>query len=274
MDGGRNISVFNNISYNNGNGLSLGCENGGNAEARNIDIFNNLIYSNDNHGMVFGANSGNVKMSTVRNNTFIKNGTYQNWTSEISIQKTDSCFIFQNVLLPLTNFHYAASIFGYLTTNLLFDNNLAYRFSGDQSDIIYPGNPAQFMATNTLVQDPMLISSNVASLDARLQSSSPAVNAGNSLYGAVSTTDLSEEFRIVNGKIDLGAYERQDGGCPEILAIDNTNIILGKMIASQKIVLKNQISTQFELSLYAPIIEIIGQCHFTEPVQVSPIGCP
>ncbi|MBK9688077.1 MAG: hypothetical protein IPO65_10080 [Saprospiraceae bacterium] len=117
-----------------------------------------MVFDNDNHGIVFGANAGLVKKCLLRNNTFFQNGTIQNWTSEISIQNTDSCQIFQNILIPISDLHYAASIFGYTTTNMVFDNNLAYRYSGNQNDLIYTGSPVQFTTTNTLMANPLLAS--------------------------------------------------------------------------------------------------------------------
>ncbi|MBK7010434.1 MAG: hypothetical protein IPH36_18245 [Saprospiraceae bacterium] len=99
-----------------------------------------------------------MKKCFLRNNTFFQNGTIQNWTSEISIQNTDSCQIFQNILIPISDLHYAASIFGYTTTNMVFDNNLAYRYSGNQNDLIYTGSPVQFTATVHCCGQPTLAS--------------------------------------------------------------------------------------------------------------------
>lgn len=49
VDGGKNIKLFNNICYKNGNGMFIGCENAG-FSAENIIAMNNIIYNNDNNG--------------------------------------------------------------------------------------------------------------------------------------------------------------------------------------------------------------------------------
>ena len=62
------------------------------------------------------------------------------------------------------------------------------------------GGPGNFTT------DPLLV--NQAGGDFHLQSTSPCINAGNNIY-ATSATDLDGNPRIVDGTVDVGAYEYQ-----------------------------------------------------------------
>ncbi|MBK8852421.1 MAG: hypothetical protein IPN73_20010 [Saprospiraceae bacterium] len=273
VDGGRNIQVFNNWVYQNGNGLSLGCENGGSSTAADVSFYNNVVFDNDNHGIVFGANAGLVKKCLLRNNTFFQNGTIQNWTSEISIQNTDSCQIFQNILIPISDLHYAASIFGYSTTNMVFDNNLAYRYSGNQNDLIYTGSPVQFTATGTVVANPLLASPFAPVRNFSLNAGSPAINIGKLIYGFPSTLDALGGYRLVNGKVDAGAIENQNGGCPGSLNIDAASIWGGLFTASSQILFTGNQSFLPGTAIFAPAVSFSGIIPITDVVLVSGSGC-
>ena len=273
VDGGRNIKVFNNWVYQNGNGLSLGCENGGQSTASDVSFYNNVVYENDNHGIVFGANTGLVKNCILRNNTFFQNGTIQNWTSEISIQKTDSCSIVQNILIPISDLHYAASIFGYTTTNMVFDNNLAYRYSGNQNDLVYTGSPSQFSAMNTLISNPLLFSPFAPVRNFSLTAGSPAINAGQIIYGVPSILDALAGYRLVNGKTDLGSLENQNGGCPVSLSIDVSHIWGGLFTASSQLLFSGNQSFLPGTAIFAPAVSFSGNVVITDVVLLSGTGC-
>lgn len=273
VDGGGKIQVFNNWSYQNGNGLSLGCENGGSSTAAEVSFYNNVVFDNDNHGIVFGANAGLVKKSLLRNNTFFQNGTIQNWTSEISIQNTDSCQIFQNILIPISDLHYAASIFGYTTTNMVFDNNLAYRYSGNQNDLIYTGSPVQFTTTNTLMANPILASPFAPVRNFSLNAGSPAINVGQINYGIPSVLDAQGSYRLVNGKVDAGALENQNGGCPGSLTIDTSHIWGGLFTASSQLLFSGNQPFLPGTAIFAPSVSFSGIIPIADVVLVSGSGC-
>jgi hypothetical protein len=271
VDGGRDILVFANVVYNNGNGLSLGCENGGSSLASFVSFFNNRVYQNDNHGIVFGANAGQVKKCVFRNNTCYQNGTIQNWTSEVSIQKTDSCQILQNILIPLSNLHYAASIFGYTTTQLTFDNNLAYRYTAYQADLIYTGSPVQFTPVNTLVADPQMV--NPSSFDFGLLDASVCINSGLAAYGIPAHTDAVGNERLVNGNIDLGALENTDGGCPGIHTVGSGQLLDGIFTASQKVVFASNATTLLPVLVKCPDVQINSPLTLHALLTVQSLGC-
>jgi Right handed beta helix region len=93
-DGARDVSIFGNKSYQNGNGMSVGCENPG-FVSRNIKVYNNIVYDNDNIGIYFGSNAAGslIKQCTLKNNTFFNNGNLGMFYSEVSLQNGDSSSI-------------------------------------------------------------------------------------------------------------------------------------------------------------------------------------
>ncbi|MEZ0609767.1 choice-of-anchor Q domain-containing protein [Fibrella sp. WM1] len=277
VDGGRRIQVIGNISHHNGNGLSVGCENANNA-AREILVANNLVYDNDNHGLVFGSatSTSHVKRSTVINNTLFQNGSFAIYRLEVFLQRSDSCQIANNIAIPRTDSHYGIGIFGYTASNLTVTNNLLYRYTGNSADLYVPGSPAQFNPQNTLTVNPAFVNPNLTNLNLTLQISSPAVNSGTNQYGTPSTTDLSGQFRVVNGTLDMGAYERQDGACPETLTVTSLHLLSGKFVARQRVEFTNATYLLDEpLTIASPRVRLAGTLKGNKLVRISPqTGCP
>jgi predicted outer membrane repeat protein len=56
--------------------------------------------------------------------------------------------------------------------------------------------------------------------DFRLQSISPCIDAGNNAATGVSSTDLDGRARVVNGRVDMGAYEYGAGSSPPTQNVD------------------------------------------------------
>jgi hypothetical protein len=274
VDGGANIRVLNNKSYNNGNGISIGCENTG-LTARNILVMHNLVYNNDNHGIVFGSNAGIVKKSTVLNNSFFKNGWIQPFTLEINLQNSDSCVIANNIAIPRTNSHYGIGIFGYAASNLTVTNNLLYRYNGYTPDLYVPGTPVQFNAINSFTNDPKFIDTTLANLNLYIQPTSSVINNGTAAFGIPTTKDAAGLYRVVNGAIDIGAYERQDGGCPTLFTITDAQLLMGSFVASQSIQLNRAGITTISNPLLwsSPLINIISPITLNAPLYINAVGC-
>jgi hypothetical protein len=66
--------------------------------------------------------------------------------------------------------------------------------------------PSGFKGTGSITNDPLFIDRVGGNL--RLQAGSPCINAGNNAY-ATTATDLDGNPRVVNGTVDIGAYEFQ-----------------------------------------------------------------
>ncbi len=208
VDGGKDILVEHNTSYSNGNGISVGCENAGKT-AENITVRNNFVYDNDNHGIVFGANTGNVLTSTVRNNTLLKNGSMEMFGGEIALQKSSNCTVANNVLYARSSTHFAIGIFAYTATGLLIDHNLLYRVGGNTAALIQAGNGSVLPTdVNSILVNPLLVNDNLPLPDLHLQSTSPAINAGNNTYLVAGELDIDGDARQINGTVEIGADER------------------------------------------------------------------
>ncbi len=99
------------------------------------------------------------------------------------------------------NLSFQIVVYPIFTSNqLIIDFNLIYGFRGIEE--------GETKGTNYVEGNPLFIEFNSA--DYHLNSSSPAINAGsNSYLSSDVTKDLDDNPRIVGGKVDIGAYERQ-----------------------------------------------------------------
>jgi hypothetical protein len=278
VDGGKNIKILNNRSYRNGNGFSIGCENNG-FTTSGITVMNNLAYDNDNTGLIFGSNqpASVVKTSTIINNTFFRDGSIPQNTSVISLQRTDSCVIANNIIVPRSELHHGIAIFGAVTTNLTVQRNLFFRLynNGFLADFYVPGTPAQFTPLDTINLNPQFIDTTLANPNLSINNASAAINKGSNTYPLISDIDAAGNYRIVNGTIDIGAFERQDGGCPGIFTINDTHILKGKFVAAQQIIFnRSQPAILTSPMLWSsPLVSLLSPVQLFSAVTVSPAGC-
>jgi Right handed beta helix region len=278
VDGGKNITILNCKSYQNGNGISVGCENNG-FTAPGITVMNNIVYDNDNSGLVFGSNkpASVVKNSTIINNTFFRDGSILLNTSVISLQRTDSCIIANNIIIPRTELHHGIAIFNNTTTNLTVHRNLFYRLYniGFLADFYVAGAPAQFVPMDTINLDPQLIDTSLTSPNLAINSTSAAINQGTTAYTLASDIDASGNYRIVNGTVDIGAFERQDGGCPAVFTINDTHVLKGKFVASQQIIFNRSQPAMLTSPMLwsSPLVNLLSPVQLFSAITVSPAGC-
>jgi hypothetical protein len=220
VDGGKWINIEGNTSFNNGAGITVGCENDG-YTADGINIRSNFIYNNKEAGLVLGANAPNSKMtySSVTNNTLFKNYTNGGWGGEISLQNTDNVNISNNIIQSASNIVIIA-LLGFTSTNLSMNYNRYYTLSGSTNTITFDWGANGFYTTlaafkagtgldaNATYGIPTFVNANAGSLNLHLASGSACVNAGNpSFVAATGEYDIDGQARVQNGRVDIGADE-------------------------------------------------------------------
>jgi len=221
IDGGKNIVVENNLSYNNGYGGEIGCEENG--ETANVIFRNNVFHHNASAGMHFGGydsnTTGKVVNSQIYNNTFYQNDTDGHQNGSFILTKSENCKIFNNIF-----FINAQNVFLYAyrtQTNLYFDYNLVYSANGDPTTIettvdgennggtSYTGLTPFYTATgygaHSLYGAPLF--ANAANADFHIATNSPAINAGDPAHTPDPVeVDLDGAARAVQA-VDIGVDE-------------------------------------------------------------------
>jgi len=222
VDGGKWINIEGNISFNNGAGITVGCENANNT-AEGINIRSNFIYNNKEAGLVIGSNAAGSKVvwSTANNNTLFKNYTNGGWGGEISLQNTDHITLSNNIVQSASNIVVIA-LLGYTSTNLAMDYNRYYTSSGSASTITFDWGGINGVTYGTLATfktgtgldahstygNPSLVNSAAGSLNLHLASGSACINAGNPSFVPVSgELDIDKQSRKQNNRVDIGADE-------------------------------------------------------------------
>ncbi|PWA06115.1 T9SS type A sorting domain-containing protein [Flavobacterium psychrotolerans] len=224
IDGGWNITVEKNESFNNSLGIEIGCEKNGTTE--NIVVKNNIFYNNLNCGIYLGGynlnTTGQVKNATIRNNSFFQNDTNNGGNGEIQITKATNCKIENNIFYA-TNQKIILSYAKGLNPNPsnTFDYNCWFTPNNDSNDlkIVVPPNTIYtnfFSYVSATKQDvhsfyssPNIANNILTSLNMSLNSKSPCINSGNkSTAISPNETDFLGSNRIL-GSIDIGAIESQ-----------------------------------------------------------------
>jgi hypothetical protein len=223
----RNNIVYNNKTlvkwvskkdYSDGNGIILDDNKNTQISATpykgSFLVENNLCYSNGGSG---------VYIMSTENALFRNNTSY--WNSNETAKGTGVgelvCYDSTNVTW-VNNVGWANPLYGPVyaivddgawgnNKNITWKNNLSFNGTVGQSSVrIAKTTTTSLDATNKLGINPLFVnpSINPALADFKLQSDSPAVNAGTSTLG-VTTFDLAGAARVQGGNIDMGAYESQ-----------------------------------------------------------------
>jgi serralysin len=223
---GFHIIVKDNISYNNaevdinathwdGNGITFDDFNcspnsdpGYQPYVQKSLVDNNLCFGNGGAGFMTGG--GGSSYVTVRNNTFFDNYLDKQNTAtlrgEITVFKSHDMVVVNNICAanPTANSNNRAFVDASTGAagnvwrcNLSFSGN-----PGDASTSLYESQSAITAANgNILGADPLFVNMKEGNL--RLQSGSPAINAGTNAFG-VPVRDLAG--RVRSGKVDMGVY--------------------------------------------------------------------
>ncbi len=220
IDGGQNIIVENNLSYQNQYGIEVGNEHTGTVTA-NITVRNNVFHTNQNMGILVGGYNGNVQYVTVTGNTTYGNNTGGDWGAELYFSEKCSDITVKNNIFYANNTQNIIVLAEGADTepaNLTLDYNLYCNAGGENAANFdwfgdsYDGLLADFQKSghdaNSFFADPKL--ANVSGADFHLTATSPAINAGDPGYTpAAGETDMDGNPRVFGGRVDIGAYEYQ-----------------------------------------------------------------
>ncbi len=190
------VQVFNNLVYNCHEGIILSSELGNRAD--NLSVYNNLVYD------CAGYNMG--VMDWVSGTYLLNNVIFENNTLAQTVMTNGPSFYPQ-----------ALDLYAPQGTNIVIRNNIFYNYLSGNLITAAHGTPtAQVfkysnlssngttatIGTNSVLADPKFV--NPAIRNYRLQSSSPAINAG-------ATNNLAFDLDFLNrpasNRCDIGAYE-------------------------------------------------------------------
>ena len=190
-------------------------------------VENNLCYENGGAGIQLYV-SNNI---TVRNNTCYNNQlrrSKETWRGNISASCCANVLFVNNISVVSTNLRAdgGSSDWSYFSSNSAFGafgltgdsyaknytffNNIAYNLDEPKSDAITAQGiviALKGVNNNKIATDPLLVNAGkLITSDFRLKPGSPAIDAGTSEFRNAET-DLDNKSRIINGTIDIGAYE-------------------------------------------------------------------
>jgi hypothetical protein len=238
VDGGQNILIERNIVHDCDVGLEIGCENHGKI-ASGMIVRENLLYNNDKRGLSFGGYNypatGTVTNSVFLNNTVFNNDVLKTDEGELYVEYAQNCIVKNNIFYSSDQNKLITTAFGKATGNV-FDYNFYYSPVGE-ADITIDWNGTVYTGfdnfrngtgqdSHSAFGDPQFVSASVSSPDLHLQSSSPAINAGDTAFAPASgEVDFEGSNRIVDSRVDAGAYEyhRMNPSPPVLLAVEGSS---------------------------------------------------
>jgi hypothetical protein len=219
VDGGQNITIADNVTYQSDLGLEIGAEN--KVIASGIVVEDNVIYNNDKAGIVFGGYKytvGRVENCSFINNTVYNNDTLGKGYGQLWIQWASNNTVTNNIFYAAANNVLVSSFIANSNVNNALDHNLYFAAAGAQrakfiwNGHTYTGYPSYQTGTgedaNSVFADPLF--ANAGAADFHLNAGSPAIDAGSSTAGQFDPVDFSGQTRGVPP--DIGAYENEGAG--------------------------------------------------------------
>lgn len=215
VDGGRNIVIEGNTSYENDLGIEIGAENKG-IVTRKITVRNNLVYDNDKAGIVFGgyaAKRGRVRDSLFIHNTVVNNDTLNEGLGQLWIQYASNNVVANNIFVASGNnvllYSEKGNVDNVLDYNLWHGadgpNDAEFTWNGDSYSSFSQYRNQTGQDAHSLFGDPVFVDSLAG--DFHLQSGSPAIDAAGGAASWLSSTDFDGTPRPQGGGHDIGAFE-------------------------------------------------------------------
>jgi hypothetical protein len=213
VDGGKNITISDNVCHNNDMGLEVGAENKGYI-ASGVVVEDNVLYSNTQAGLVFGGfapNVGRVQNCSFINNTVFKNDTLNTGNGQLWIQFASNNIVTNNIFVAGANNVLiagdgAGNVANVLDHNLYFAPNAA-KAQFNINAASFNGFAAYRKGTgedaHSIFADPKFV--NAAAFNFRLANASPAIDAGSTTAGQFDPVDFAGVTR--GAPPDIGAFE-------------------------------------------------------------------
>ena len=165
-------------------------------------IINNIFVNNPCRAIHFTSPSGTSPK--VANNTIVGNRTgISDYNPSLSALP-----LYQNNIIVGNDIGFEVQ-FGTLPSEPIWENNLVY---GNSTD--YSGVPDQTGTNGNISADPLFLDS--ANNDFHLCQASPAIDAGNANGLVLPTTDFDGNPRVIDGIVDIGAYEFDPNAAPRV----------------------------------------------------------
>ncbi len=185
-----NIDVYNNRVHDiTGFGISVNSELSGTNESTTVR--NNLVYNNSRWGIFIGHGGEEVSTAFIKNTKIINNTIYNNGERGICVTRDETLAI------------------GVIIRNNISVNNGQSQFDIRNADAIIEYNlafgPVGCEGANCITADPQFV--NPAAFDFRLQSTSPAIDAGISTNAPLFDFAGNKRPVPIGGAFDIGAYE-------------------------------------------------------------------
>lgn len=221
IDGGKDIIIERNLSHHCDLGMEVACEHSGKTTS-GVTVRDNIIYMCNVTGIAIGGYSekvGSVLNCLIQHNTLFSNDTTESGNGELMIQVGHDNTISNNIIYCSDQNVVFSNFFGSsYTYDFTFEYNLYFAPGGTDNctfvwqDTTYTGftnyQSGTSLDSTSMFGDPIFVDDSGTSPNLHLQSSSPAINAGDPSFTTASgETDYDGNDRIIDGRTDCGAYE-------------------------------------------------------------------
>ena len=223
VDGGTRIIIERNLVHHTDIGIEMASEHHGRVTSF-VTARNNLVYRSLVVGISIGgyaSSVGGTQNCQIVNNTLYDNDTLQTGSGEFQIQYHATNNLFENNILYansqalfINNFTTWKTPPAHVDYNLYFSSVGADNSTWLWNNVTYSSYSSYVSGTGNDGNSPAFSDPKFLSLgtipDLRVQSSSPAVDAGDNSLGApiVGTVDYAGQPRAQGGQIDIGAYQQ------------------------------------------------------------------